>query len=224
LEQVKNDAIAAFDRYDFGNGISRIVTFMSSDLSSFYLDITKDILYCDGPHSTRRLQVQNVIYEATSTLMRLLTPFLPFTMDEVYQNMPDKKLSNVQLLDYPKVSHDYDETIIKDYKAFVDVRGAVLKKLEEARSSGLIGSSQEADVALPKANELFAKLGLDKKPAELARLFVVSRVMFVDVEDVVISRASGVKCPRCWNYVDELHTHEENAVCSRCHAVIKENK
>ncbi|NCA96516.1 MAG: isoleucine--tRNA ligase, partial [Methanomicrobia archaeon] len=102
LERVKNDAIGAFERYDFGNGISRIVTFMSSDLSSFYLDITKDILYCDGPRSLRRLQVQNVIYQTTNTLMRLLTPFLPFTMDEVYQNMPDRKLSNVQLLDYPK--------------------------------------------------------------------------------------------------------------------------
>lgn len=224
LEQVKNDAIAAFDRYDFGNGISRIVTFMSSDLSSFYLDITKDVLYCDGSRSLRRLQVQNVIYEATSTLMRLLTPFLPFTMDEVYQNMPDKKLSNIQLLDYPKESHDYNGSIIEEYKAFLELRSAVLKKLEEARSSGLIGSSQEADITLPSGHVLLAKLNLNIAEDELARLFVVSRVMFHDGEDIVVSRAKGQKCPRCWNYVDELHTHEENAVCARCHDVIKENK
>lgn len=224
LEQVKNDAIAAFERYDFGNGISRIVTFMSADLSSFYLDITKDVLYCDGPRSVRRLQVQNVIYEVSNTLMRLLTPFLPFTMDEVYQNMPNHVLSNVQLLDYPQASQQYADQIIKDYKVFIDLRSAVLKKLEEARSSGLIGSSQEADITLPSGHVLFAQRKLDIADDELARLFVVSHVDFHDQDAIIVSRAKGHKCPRCWNYVDELHVHEENAVCDRCYDVIKESK
>jgi isoleucyl-tRNA synthetase len=223
LESVKNDAINSFDKYDFGNGIGRIVTFMSRDLSSFYLDITKDVLYCNSQTSKRRLQVQNVIYQVTDTLMRLLTPFLPFTMDEIYHSLPHCDKDNVQLLNYPKLSKDYPLDVIKDYESFMTLRDVVLKRLEEARSSGLIGSSQEAKVSLPSGDKLLKKLGLDKNGVELARLFVVSKVDFDTSGEVLVKRAEGHKCPRCWNYVSELHHHEEHEVCSRCLDVLKEN-
>ena len=224
LERVKNDAINYFEKYDFSNGISRIVTFMSSDLSSFYLDITKDVLYCNSKTSLRRLQVQNVIYQSIDILMRLLTPFLPFTMDEIYHSLPNLEKTNVQLLDYPKVSSVFPDSVIKDYRAFMELRNIVLKKLEEARSAGLIGSSQEANVLLSKKNDFLKQLGLDKNITELARLFVVSNVGFGSYETVLVTRAEGQKCPRCWNYVERLHEHEEHAVCERCLNVLKENK
>lgn len=223
LERVKNDMLAAIERYDFSNGISRIVTFLSRDLSSFYLDITKDVLYCDSQTSLRRRQVQNVIYQVTDTLMRLLTPFIPFTMDEVYQSMSHREKINVQLLDYPQVSNHYADSIIKDYEALMTLRDAVLKKLEEARSSGLIGSSQEAAVTLNQNTEILVRLKFKTNSAELARLFVVSKVKFSDREEILITRAGGEKCPRCWNYVDNLHNHEEHSVCQRCLDVLKEN-
>ncbi len=223
LENVKNDAINAFDKYDFSNGIGRIVTFMSRDLSSFYLDITKDVLYCNSKTSLRRLQVQSVIYQVTDTLMRLLTPFLPFTMDEIYHSLPNHEKANVQLLDYPKLSQEVTTSVIKDYEEVMKLRDIVLKKLEEARSSGLIGSSQEAKVSMPKDHELLKKLGFDKNEVELARLFVVSKVDFSASSEVAVARAEGQKCPRCWNYVEKLHEYEEHAVCSRCLEVLKEN-
>ena len=222
LERVKNDAINAFEKYDFGNGISRIVTFMSRDLSAFYLDITKDILYCDSHTSLRRKQVQNVIYQVTDTLMRLLTPFLPFTMDEIYHSYGRNHLLNVQLLDYPKVSKEYSDDVINNYESFMSLRDEVLKKLEEARSSSLIGSSQEATVSLYGKNDVIKHLKMEKNPAELARLFVVSKVELNSKQEIVVSRANGQKCPRCWNYVDQLHVHEEHMVCQRCNDVLKE--
>jgi isoleucyl-tRNA synthetase len=222
LERVKNDAINAFEKYDFGNGISRIVTFMSRDLSAFYLDITKDILYCDSRTSLRRKQVQNVIYQVTDTLMRLLTPFVPFTMDEIYHSYGRDHLANVQLLDYPVVSNNYPDVVIKNYESFMNLRDEVLKKLEEARSASLIGSSQEATILLDENNEVIKKLKTTNNPAELARLFVVSKVDLSSHQEIVVSRANGQKCPRCWNYVDQLHAHEEHMVCSRCNAVLKE--
>lgn len=222
LERVKNDAINAFEKYDFGNGISRIVTFMSRDLSAFYLDITKDILYCDSHTSLRRKQVQNVIYQVTDTLMRLLTPFLPFTMDEIYHSYGRNHLLNVQLLDYPKVSKEYSDDVINNYESFMSLRDEVLKKLEEARSSSLIGSSQEATVSLFEKNDVIRHLKMEKNPAELARLFVVSKVELNSKQEIVVSRANGQKCPRCWNYVDQLHVHEEHMVCQRCNDVLKE--
>lgn len=222
LERVKNDAINAFEKYDFGNGISRIVTFMSRDLSAFYLDITKDILYCDSHTSLRRKQVQNVIYQVTDTLMRLLTPFLPFTMDEIYHSYGRNHLLNVQLLDYPKVSKEYSDDVINNYESFMSLRDEVLKKLEEARSSSLIASSQEATVSLYGKNDVIKHLKMEKNPAELARLFVVSKVELNSKQEIVVSRANGQKCPRCWNYVDQLHVHEEHMVCQRCNDVLKE--
>ncbi|MFA7378342.1 MAG: isoleucine--tRNA ligase [Bacilli bacterium] len=222
LERVKNDAINAFEKYDFGNGISRIVTFMSRDLSAFYLDITKDILYCDSRTSLRRKQVQNVIYQVTDTLMRLLTPFVPFTMDEIYHSYGRDHLANVQLLDYPVVSNNYPDVVIRNYESFMNLRDEVLKKLEEARSASLIGSSQEATILLDENNEVIKKLKMTNNPAELARLFVVSKVDLSSHQEIVVSRANGQKCPRCWNYVDQLHAHEEHMVCSRCNAVLKE--
>ncbi|MFA5481492.1 MAG: isoleucine--tRNA ligase, partial [Bacilli bacterium] len=224
LEQVKNDALSAFDTYDFGGGIGRIITFLSSDMSSFYLDITKDILYCNSANSLRRLQVQNVIYQVTDTLMRLLTPFLPFTMDEVYHHLPLASKSNVQLLDMPKASHEFARVVIDDYLAFMKLRDAVLKRLEEARSSGQIGSSQEAYVNLPKTNPLLIKLGFNQNLNELARLFVVSKVELVEGEDISVGRVGGHKCPRCWNYVEVLHADEDQEVCQRCHHALKEFK
>lgn len=222
LERVKNDAINAFEKYDFGNGISRIVTFMSRDLSAFYLDITKDILYCDSHTSLRRKQVQNVILQVTDTLMRLLTPFLPFTMDEIYHSYGRDHLANVQLLDYPKISDEYPSSVIKNYEIFMSLRDEVLKKLEEARSSSLIGSSQEATVSLYENNEVIKYLKMEKNAVELARLFVVSKVELSSNQKIVVSRANGQKCPRCWNYVDQLHVHEEHMVCKRCNDVLKE--
>ena len=127
------------------------------------------------------------------------------------------------MFDYPSASHQFDESVIKDYQALMELRDIVLKKLEEARSSGLIGSPQEAHVSLEENNALLKKLKLDENEAELARLFVVSKVDFKAKDGVLVTRAEGEKCPRCWNYVEQLHEHEEHAVCPRCLGVLKEN-
>ena len=220
LEDVKNSVIDSFNKYDFMVGMSKIMTFMSADLSSFYLDIAKDVLYCSGKDSLRRKQMQTVIYEVANTLLRLLTPILPFTMEEVYVNMPDYDNKSAQLLDYPKVSHDYDKSVLEDYENFKAFRDEVNKKIEGVRVGGVIGSSQEALVVLNK-NELLTKLGLDKNIEELARLLIVSKVEFADKKEIEVHRIDAQKCPRCWNYVDKLYPlDEETHVCKRCHDVL----
>ena len=156
--------------------------------------------------------------------MRLLTPFIPFTMDEVYHSLNFADKNNVQLLDYPTPSNVYLDDVITDYETFINLRNSVLKKLEEARSSGLIGSSQEATIALNKNNDLLKRLKLDENASELARLFVVSKVVLSDGDEIVVRRSEGEKCPRCWNYVNHLHNYEEHNVCQRCLDVLKENK
>ena len=215
LEEVKNDFIDAFDRYDFSTGMMKVMAFMSGDLSSFYLDIGKDILYCEAKDSLRRRQMQSVIYQVTDTLLRLLTPVLPFTMEEVYSNMPDYNGKSPQLLKYPGKTSDFDEKVIENYKKFASIRDEVNKKLEEARNASIIGSSQEALVVLP--NEYKALVGAQN--AE--KLFIVSKVEFADVKKVEAHHIESKKCPRCWNYVDELiKVDEETEVCERCAHVL----
>ena len=221
LEDVKNTVIDAFDKYDFMVGMSKIMTFMSTDLSSFYLDIAKDVLYCSSKDSLRRRQMQTVIYEVSSTLLRLLTPILPFTMEEVHVNMPDYNGKSAQLLDYPKVSREFSEQILKDYEDFKAYRDEVNKQIELVRAQGIIGSSQEALVLTPKA-EVLIRLGFDKNIEELTRLLIVSKVEFSDKNTIEVHHIEAQKCPRCWNYVDKLYkVDDETEVCKRCYDVLR---
>ena len=215
LEEVKNDFIDAFDRYDFSTGMMKVMAFMSGDLSSFYLDIGKDILYCEAKDSLRRRQMQSVIYQVTDTLLRLLTPVLPFTMEEVYSNMPDYNGKSPQLLKYPGKTSDFDEKVLENYKKFTSIRDGVNKKLEEARNASIIGSSQEALVVLPSEYKAFVG------SQNVEKLFIVSKVEFADVKEVEAHHIEAKKCPRCWNYVDELiKVDEETEVCERCAHVL----
>ena len=221
LEEVRNFTIESFNRFDFASALSKIMTFMSTDLSSLYLDIGKDILYCNDKKSLRRKQMQNVIYKVTSELMRLLAPVLPFTMEEVYQNMPDFNSSSVALLDTPKVTHDYDESVLKMYQDFLTFRNDVNKTIEEIRSKNIVGSSQEVLLVTPDL-EILKATKLDKNLEELAKLLIVSKVEINEnIKNIEAHRIDAIKCPRCWNYVDKLEkVDDETAVCHRCKEVL----
>lgn len=220
LEEVKNRVITSFDAFDFASAMTTIMNFISNDLSSFYLDITKDVLYCEGVNSTRRQAVQSVIAHVTLTLMKLLTPVLSFTMQEIYQTLPLKnKQVNVQLEDFPTKSKVYSDDVLKLYDAFNDLRDDVLVALEQKRAAGLIGSSQEAEIVFDVTNKTLKEALLKLGEEELARLFVVSKATIADVTGIEVKEASGEKCERCWNY-RELEETEHGHICHRCHAVV----
>ena len=231
LEEVKNKVVKNMDEYNFINATTEIMKFMSDDLSSFYLDIAKDILYCEEQSSKRRLQIQTVINEVTFTLMRLLNPIIPFTMDEVNKNYPSSSEKNVMYYAYPSVTHDYDATLLNDYKVMKSLRDKVLSALENARSTGLIGSAQEALVLLNVKDETIKKELTKYSNEELERIFIVSEVKFdenvtenpSDLGNIKIEKHSGIKCDRCWNYFDESEIHEEEGVhlCPRCLKALK---
>ena len=222
LEEVKNNVIDSFDNYDFASALTSIMTFMSTDLSSFYLDIGKDVLYCDKVDSLRRRQMQTVIYRVANELMRMLTPVLPFTMEEVHVNMPDYNGDSASLLDYPVKSHEFDASVLKEYEDFISYRNASNKAIEEIRAKNIVGSSQEVLLVSPRADVL-VKTGLDKNLVELAKVLIVSKVEINDnLKEVEAHRIDAIKCPRCWNYVDKLErVDDETEVCHRCHEVLK---
>ena len=220
LEDLKNDCLKFYETFDFASLISRVMTFMSTDLSSLYLDIGKDILYCNAKDSLRRKQFQNVIYQVSDTLMRLLTPILPFTMEEVHENMPTYNGKSASLLDMPKESHVYSKDVLRLYKEFLNLRNEVNKAIEEVRVSGEVGSSQEVALVVPE-NDFLKQTGLNNNLDELQRLFIVSKVSLGDKLEA--KKIEAHKCPRCWNYVDHLvKIDEETEVCERCAKALKE--
>ena len=217
LNEVVKNVKNSFDKYDFSSAMSEIMNFTSFDLSSFYLDICKDILYCEDKGSLRRRQVQTVLYKIGETLLRLLNPILPFTMDEFNQNLPGERVANVQFLDYPEVSSDDNSSLLEEYKALLEFRSEVLKALEENRNAKIIGSSQEALVNINKDLDIAKKYTLE----ELANIFVVSEVELNDTERVSIKRHPGEKCDRCWNYSKRAVLQEDGShLCPRCLGVI----
>ena len=230
LHQVVNNTIAFFDKYDFASAMSEIMTFMSADLSSFYLDIAKDVLYCDGKDSIRRKTMQSVLFEIGDTLLRVLNPVLPFTMDELNKNLPGERKDNVQYLDYP-TKKDVDDKVLEEYEVFKSLRTDVLKALEDARANKVIGSAQEAFVAVnfKDNNSPEAKLFNELETKHAASLFVVSEIRALDnagndyeSAKIEVKHHTGHFCERCWNYEDDAVVQEDGTyLCKRCAKVVK---
>lgn len=220
LTKVTNKMIASYNDYDFGGALTYLMNFVTNELSSFYLDITKDILYCEAKDSNRRISVVNTLYKITTTLLPLIAPVLAFTAEEIYRYLPvvDRKAS-VHLLDFPKVERE-DKAKINELEALLDVRGEAYQVIETMRKDGFLGSSQEALLTLNTANPLLNENIKALDQAELARLFIVSEVKLG--EALSVSKHHGQKCPRCWNYHDTLEAVGEHKVCQRCAEVIKD--
>jgi isoleucyl-tRNA synthetase len=221
LDEVIQKVIDAYDAYDFARGVSVISNFLTGEMSSFYLDITKDILYCESKDSHRRRSTQKVIYRVTSAISRLLNPILPFTMNEVYTHLNlAHKEKNIQLTDFPARPTRLNEENLALFDKFMKLRDEALVLLEKGRSNNEIGSSQEAEITLVvKDNELFNVLNaLD--PFELARLFIVSKVTLTRDGENKLIHSPLHKCDRCWNYRDDGEEVDGVYLCHRCLDVV----
>ena len=202
---------------------------MSNDLSSFYLDLAKDILYCEEYDSLRRRQVQTVIYEVVDTLLRLLTPIIPFTMEEVYDFFKDENGAfSSQLLDMPKKYENIDEELLAQYASVLSLRSDVLKAIEELRGQGIIKSSQEANVRFEITNDDVKKVVSLLEDVEITRLFIVSNAKETNnldakeytVSKVLVNVHDGARCERCWNRFEANLLNSLN-VCPRCDKAMK---
>lgn len=204
--------------YDFIGVQSAIFNFMVNDLSAFYLDLAKDVLYCDAVDSLRRKGVQKVLYEMVRKLSIALSPILPFTMEEVNDHLHKGATpGSIALSDYP--TEKVDEVGLNEYKNLVAIRNKALKLLEVARSNGLFGQNPEASLTLSLEGEQLAlanKLGEE----ELARILQVAKVTLGENEGA--TKFVGERCERCWCYFDHLEEDSEgHHICERCAEVIK---
>ncbi len=232
LEELKEKTTEYYDKYEFYGLFQEITYFCSVEMSAFYLDIVKDRLYCEGEKSVERRSTQTVLTEVLKVLVRLISPVLSFTADEIWERIPEalKEEESVHLSSWIELNSQYkNEELDKKWGKIHSLRKEVNKKLEAERQDGIIGHSLDAKVLLNVSNEEFSFLK-DYTEMEIADLFIVSQVKFVDSSlesteidgiSVGVEKASGGKCERCWKYdekVGENPVHTD--VCPRCAQVL----
>ena len=216
----------AYGEYEFHVVYHRILDLCTVVLSSLYLDLSKDTLYCDAPASISRRSAQTAMYEILRGMVAYLAPILTFTTEEIYEAMPGTKEQSVHLVDFPTISAAATDSAA--WERIFRVREAVSKVLEGARAAGTIGQSLEADVTLHGVTReaIVGALNID-----LAKVFIVSHVDFstaaasttIDIEGIgaigiSMSPARGKKCGRCWQYREEVV--EDLGLCARCDEVV----
>ena len=205
----------AYSKYDFQGVYKLVNNYVSFDLSNFYLDFTKDILYIEKQDSKVRRSVQTVLFDVLNALIKLLAPILPYTSEEVYLLLPHNKES-VHLEYLPEVKEYADsEEVTKMFNEFFKVKDDVYKALEEARSEKLIGKSLEAMVTINTNNKEFIQYFKDT----LKQLLIVSKLELNEGEySISVKPFEGIKCERCWNLFEE--SEMEGDICTRCHDVV----
>ncbi len=226
LNQLIEKCFAAYDEYEFHVVSHAINDFCVVELSSFYLDIIKDRLYCEGKDSLERRSAQTALFLILDTMTKLFAPILAFTCDEIWLAMPHRAEDdgrNVLLNEMNKPFADYALTQeqMAQWDKIIAVRDAVNVALEAARNGKKIGKSLEADVALTVPSEDAFLAEMDS--ALLADLFIVSQVEITVGGElaVSVSEAAGQKCERCWKHhplvgADMAHP----TLCPRCAGVI----
>ena len=226
LNSLIEKAFAAYDEYEFHVVSHMINDFCVVDLSSFYFDIIKDRLYCDGADSLSRRSAQTAMWMILDAMTRMFAPILAFTCDEIWLAMPHRTMDDARNVLFNEMVLPYggyalSEGEMTKWARIAALRGVVNGALEQARADKTIGKSLEAEVDLTVTAEDAFLAELDA--AALADLFIVSQVR-VDVgaaQSVTVRPANGCKCGRCWKVLPTVGSDPKHPdLCPRCAAVV----
>ncbi len=220
LNEVTKQALAAYERYEFMDVYHAIYNFATVELSALYFDILKDRLYTCAPKSLARRSGQTVYYEIVHRFSRLLAPVLVFTADEIWENIPGAldEAKSIHLAEFPAYEEAWrDDDLLRRYDRLFQIRGAVLKALEEARVAKKIGAGTDAKVTIAATPEM--KAFLESFGEDLRFIFIVSKVELREGAElsVKVDMADGEKCERCWNYTTDVGADARYpGACLRC--------
>ena len=222
FEKVVAKVLDYYENYQFNSITTELINFFNVELSSFYLDYGKDILYIEAEKSHKRLSMLTVLYTVLSKSVRLLAPILSFTAEEVYDNMPYEDAESVHLTDFPAKNLIDDAALEAKWDKLLEVRDDVNKALEESRNEKVIGKSLEAAVEIYSNDS--GVVELLNSVDNLHQLFIVSKVevkendgVAYDLATVKVTKAEGHRCERCWNIVEEVN---EEGLCPRCASIL----
>lgn len=231
LNDLMKVCLESYEKYDFNTVYKKVFAFISNDLSAFYLDFAKDVLYIEGQDSHARRSMQTVIYDAAVKLAKILTPILPHTMEEIWSFLKEKE-DYIQLADMPEIAtYDNQGELLENWQQFMRMRDDVLKVLEQARDQKMIGKSFEAAVTIYPNAETSA--ALSKLNADFRQILIVSKLTVSDKEapaeaeelatgSFIVERAEGEVCPRCRMIRTDIgEDHDLPLLCGRCAKIVK---
>ncbi|MCM2533483.1 isoleucine--tRNA ligase [Neobacillus pocheonensis] len=236
LNKLVKNVRNAYENYEFAGIYHTINNFCTLDLSSFYLDFAKDVLYIVAKDNNERRAIQTVLYECLLSLTKLVSPILSHTADEVWKFIPAVKEESVQLTDLPEYKEFANAKALEEkWTAFMRLRDDVLKALEEARNEKVIGKSLTAKVTLYVNGK--TKALLDSIQENVKQLFIISgfevagvyedapeNAIKLETAAILVTKAEGETCERCWIVTPEVgQDPEHKTLCLRCADVVKEN-
>ncbi len=243
LEILRGKVTEAYNEFKFYRVFHLIHDFCTVELSARYCDILKDRLYVEAASGLKRRSAQTVLRKICVDITKLIAPILSFTAEEVWQYICETAVSekdgtnaetvHLALLPTEQKNH-INEELEADYSLLWSVRDEVLKVLEVKRRDGIIGSGLEAAVVLNTQDEKLSAL-LKKYKDALPSLFIVSQTTLDENADnekwsqgqelkslkIIVKKAEGVKCARCWNYSENVGADDKYSdLCSRCTGII----
>ena len=232
LDELVKFCRKAYNNYEFHMVTHAINDFCVVELSSFYLDIIKDRLYCEEATGNRRRSAQTTLFLIVDAMAKVFSPILAFTCDEIWQAMPhlaSDDARNILLNQMPENMAAYllDEATMEKWATVMKLRQDVNGVLEKARADKRIGKALEARVTV-YGDEAIKAATNDLNMAEIC---IVSAAEWAQPEEgaevaqgvnlptvtIGVSEAKGEKCPRCWMHSTEA---DENGLCKRCAAVV----
>ncbi len=220
-ETFQQDLTQIFAQYEFHQVVHKLHNFCSEDLGGFYLDILKDRLYTATAQGQPRRAAQSALHHVTHSLVRLFAPILSFTADEVWEQLTRQPDDSVLLHTWHRFPEQSDaQQLIDRWTRIRALRAQVLKKLEESRITGDIGSSLAATVEIQAGKDDFTLL--NSLGDDLKFVLITSETRLLQNDDlqtieVHVTPSRHQKCERCWHYrIDVGHGAEYPTLCGRC--------
>jgi len=216
------DILAHYKVYEFHPVVSKLQVYCSEELGAFYLDVLKDRLYTTAAHSLARRSAQTALWQITQAMLRWMAPFLSFTAEEAWSVLgaagktPAVSRESIFLDGYVDLAAP-DAALLARWTRIRELRDLVNKDIEALRSTGQVGSSLQAEIALTvnaDDHALLASLG-----ADLKFVFITSAITLIagDALSISASTAKGIKCERCWHYSEDVGSDATHpTLCPRC--------
>jgi len=211
--------MADYKKFEFHAVAQRLQNFCSEDLGGFWLDILKDRLYTTPKASRARRSAQTALHLASQMLLRLMAPILSFTAEEAWAVLHPDSDDSIFFHTWNDVlpAQDGEAGLMARWKRIRELRALVVKRLEESRTAGDIGSSLQAEVVLTLPAEdaaLLAPLGDDLKYV----LITSAATVRAGAETaVLVAPSTNAKCDRCWHWRADIGANPKYAtICGRC--------
>src|SRR5438128_3695308 len=216
LDQVIKDCRTAYEAFEFHKVYHTLNQFCAVDLSSLYVDTTKDRMYCDPADAGRRRATQMAMHEIYGALCQLLAPVTAFTAEEAWRH--SQASSSVHLEEFPTPQNRGDKAS-EQMADLLRLRAVIGQAIEKARQEKLIGNALEAAVVLRSDSDVTAKIDKD----ELEEFFILSDLTIEQAKEAsaTVAKTPYQKCARCWRhreYVGKSKAHPN--LCDRCEKVV----